>query len=470
MDYDAIIVGSGPNGLAAAIVLAQAGAKVALFEARETVGGGMRSAELTLPGFVHDICSAIHPLGMASPFFATLPLADFGLEWIQPDIPLAHPLDDGTAVALYRSLADTANGLGDDGSRWRRLLQPMVEQWDDLAPAILGPWPSFRHPLSLTEFGLRATWPAATLARILFREERARALFGGLAAHGMQPLEHPLTSSFGLVLGILAHAVGWPLPRGGAQAIPNALAAYFLSLGGEIVTNFDVTALEDLPSARTTLLDVSPKGLIKIAGDRLPPDYRRKLEGYRYGPGVFKVDYALAGPVPWRAESCHRAGTVHLGGTLPEIAAGEQAIWRGGHPEHPYVLVAQQSLFDPTRAPEGQHTFWAYCHVPNGSTVDMTAAIEAQIERFAPGFRDLILARHSYHTAAMQAYNPNYVGGDINVGVQDLRQMWTRPTIQRNPYATPLPGVSLCSSATPPGGGVHGMCGYHAAQSALRQL
>ena len=468
--YDAVVVGAGPNGLAAAITLAQAGRSVLVREASATIGGGTRSAELTLPGFVHDICSAIHPLGMGSPFLKTLPLAEYGLQWIQPDLPLAHPLDDGSAVALAQSLDETAASIGRDGRAWKRLVGPVAADWERLAPIILGPLPAPGHALTLTSFGLRALWPARRLAQTVFREPRARALFAGLSAHAMIPLDDVLTASFGIVLGILAHAVGWPLPRGGAQAIPNALAAHLRHLGGEIETGCEVKALAELPPSRAILLDIAPKAFLRLAGDRLPPGYRRQLEGYRYGPGVFKTDYALSGPVPWRAEEARRAGTVHLGGTLPEIVASERAVARGQHPDAPYVLISQQSLFDPSRAPAGCHTLWAYCHVPNGSTIDRTTAIETQIERFAPGFRDLILARHTHNTAEMEAYNPNYVGGDINNGVQDLRQLWTRPTLQRNPYTTPLPGVFLCSSATPPGGGVHGMCGYHAAQAALRWL
>lgn len=468
--YDAIIVGAGPNGLAAAITLAKAGCRVLLLEAKATVGGGMRTAALTLPGFQHDICSAIHPLGLGSPFFRDLPLADFGLTWIQPPIPVAHPLDDGTAVALHRSFDDTAASIGVDGRAWRRLFEPVADTWETLAPLLLGPFPVPRAPIALAQLGVRAIWPAVGLANWLFQEERAKALFAGLAAHAILPLEQPLTAAFGLMLGALGHVVGWPLPRGGSQRIADALAGYLRTLGGEIVVNHPVQTLAELPTAQAILLDVTPRQLIQIAGDRLPTGYRRQLEKYRYGAGVFKIDYALSGPVPWQAPVCQQAGTVHLGGTMAEVAASERAIGHGQHPERPYVLVAQQSLFDETRAPAGQQTLWAYCHVPNGSTVDMTARIESQIERFAPGFRDLILARHIHNTADFQRYNANYIGGDINGGVQDLTQFWTRPTLRLNPYRTPIKGLYLCSSSTPPGGGVHGMCGFHAAQTALRRM
>lgn len=468
--YDAIIVGAGPNGLAAAITLAKAGCRVLVLEAKATVGGGMRTAALTLPGFQHDICSAIHPLGLGSPFFRALPLADFGLTWLQPPIPVAHPLDDGTAVALHRSWAATAASIGGDGHTWQRLFEPIADNWETLAPLLLGPFPKPSRPVALAQLGLRAIWPAAGLANWLFREERAKALFAGLAAHAILPLEQPLTAAFGLMLGALGHVVGWPLPRGGSQRIADALAEYLRTLGGEIVVNHTVQTLDALPSAQAILLDVTPRQFLQIAGARLPAGYRRQLAKYRYGAGVFKIDYALSGPVPWRAPECHQAGTVHLGGTLGEIAASERAMDRGHHAERPYVLVAQQSRFDETRAPAGQQTLWAYCHVPNGSTVDMTSAIEAQIERFAPGFRDLILARHLHNTADFEQYNANYIGGDINGGVQDFAQFWTRPTLRLNPYTTPVKGLYLCSSATPPGGGVHGMCGYHAAQTALRRM
>ncbi len=467
--YDAIIVGSGPNGLAAGITLARQGWHVLLLEAKETVGGGMRTAELTLPGFHHDICSAIHPLGMGSPFFKDLPLAEYGLRWIQPDLPLAHPFDDGTAVAAHQSLAETADRLGNDGPTYRRLFAPLVSDWHKIAREFLGPLRLPRHPLTMAQFGLRALWPTTALARALFRTEEARALFAGLAAHSIMPLEWPLTAAFGLMLGTLAHKVGWPLPQGGSQAIADALAAYLTDLGGEIATHHEVKSLAELPPARAVLLDVTPRQLLQIAGVALPPGYRRQLQRYNYGPGVFKVDWALSEPIPWRAKACRRAGTVHLGPTLAEMALSERLIWRGEVAERPYVIVTQQSLFDDTRAPAGQHTGWAYCHVPHGSTQDMTAVIEQQIERFAPGFRDTILARHTMNTQDFQRYNPNYVGGDINGGVQNWRQLFTRPVPRLNPYTTPLPNLFLCSSATPPGGGVHGMCGYHAARAVLRR-
>ena len=469
--YDAVVVGAGPNGLAAALTLARAKRSVLVLEAAPTVGGGTRTAELTLPGFRHDICSAIHPLGVGSPFFRTVPLADHGVEWIEPPLAVAHPLDDGTAGVVARSLDETARALGPDGAAWRRLFGPLARHWHDLAPALLGPVLRVpRHPLMMAGFGLRAVWPAATLARTLLRTEKARALFAGLAAHAILPLERPLTAAFGLVLGMTAHAVGWPLPRGGSQTIADALAALVRSHGGEIVTDAPVTTLADLPPSRVALFDVTPRQLVAIAGERLPARYRRRLEAYRYGPGVFKIDAALSGPVPWRANECAQAGTVHVGGTLSEIAAAEAAVWRGEHPERPFVLVAQQSLFDPTRAPAGKHTLWAYCHVPNGSTVDMTDPILEQVERFAPGFRDRILALSVFGPTALERYNANYVGGDIAGGANVVDQTIGRPAWRLDPYATPAPGLYLCSSSTPPGGGVHGMCGLLAAQSALKAL
>ena len=470
MNYDAIIVGSGPNGLAAAITLVRQGLRVLLLEAKESIGGGMRTAELTLPGFRHDICSAIHPLGVGSPFFKSLPLAEYGLEWIQPDLPVAHPLDNGTAVFAHRALDCTAEQLGQDGPAYRRLLSPLVANWDKIAHEFLGPLRLPRHPLVMAQFGLRALLPATIEAKLLFRTEQARALFMGLAAHAIMPLEWPATAAFALMLGTLAHAVGWPLPRGGSQSIADALAAYFTDLGGEIATGHTVRSLAELPPAKAVLLDVTPRQVLQIGEDQLPGGYLRQLEKYRYGAGVFKVDWALSEPIPWTAEPCRRAGTVHLGWSLAEISHSEKMVWQGEHVERPYVLVTQQSLFDDSRAPKGKHTGWAYCHVPSGSTVDMTEAIENQIERFAPGFRDCILARHTMTTHDFHQYNANYIGGDINGGVQDLRQLFTRPVPRLNPYTTPLPNLFICSSSTPPGGGVHGMCGYHAAQTVLKQL
>ena len=467
-DYDAVVVGAGPNGLAAAIELARAGRSVLVREAAEVVGGGLRSDELTLPGFVHDVCSAIHPLAAASPFFRTLPLSEHGLEWIEPPVPLAHPLDEGEAVVLRRSVAETAEGLDADAGAYRRLFGPPVAAWDRLEDALLGPLLRVpRHPIALARFGLGALQPATTLARRRFRGEPARALFAGLAAHSILPLERPATASFGLVLGTTAHAVGWPLPRGGSQRIADGLASYLRSLGGEILTGAPVESLDEL-RAPTVLCDVGPRQLLRLAGDRLPRRYRRALERFPYGPGVFKLDWALSGPIPWAASECAQGGTVHLGGTLEEIAASERSPEDGETSERPFVLLAQPTLFDPSRAPEGRHTAWAYCHVPNGSTADLTDAIERQVERFAPGFRERILARSVLAPADLERRNPNLVGGDIAGGSNELRRLLARPALRPIPYSTPLEGVYLCSASTPPGGGVHGMCGYLAARAALR--
>ena len=470
-EVDAIVVGSGPNGLAAAITLARAGLSVRVLEAAETIGGGTRTQELTLPGFWHDVCSAIHPLGLASPFFRSLPLADYGVEWAQPEAAAAHPLDDGQAVLLERSMEATAAGLGEDGAAYRRVMAPLVDNWQALLDDLLGPLPlPPRHPWLDLGFGLKAIRSAQGLAGSLYRGRQAQALFAGMAAHSILPLDRPITAAFGLMMQLLGHAVGWPVVRGGSQNLACALEAYLHSLGGTVETNQRVRSLDELPSARVVMLDVTPRQVIELAGQKLPPGYRRQLERFRYGPGVFKLDWALDGPIPWRSAAVSRAGTVHLGGSLEQIAAAEAAVWRGRHPEQPFVLLAQQSLADPSRAPAGKHTAWAYCHVPNGSTEDMTAAIEGQVERYAPGFRDRILARSVKPPAAMEAHNLNYIGGDINGGVQDIFQFFTRPVLRLNPYSTPVSGVYICSSSTPPGGGVHGMCGYHAAQAALRGL
>ncbi len=466
--YDAVVVGSGPNGLAAAITLAQAGRRVLVREGAATIGGGTRTAELTLTGFRHDVCSTAHPLGVGSPFFRTLPLAEHGLEWVHAPAPLAHPLDDGTAAVLERSVNATAAGLGADGAAYRRLFAPLVQDWDVLVDGLLRPLAVPRHPLALARFGLLALRSAQGLAAGHFHDPAARALFAGMAAHGVVPLNQIATAAVGLVLALASHAVGMPVARGGSQAIAAALGSYLESLGGTIETRTPVRTLADLPAADLILCDTSPRGLLRLAGDRLPTGYRRQLGRFRYGPAAFKLDFALDGPIPWRAAGCRRAAVVHLGGSLAEIVTAEHAPWHGQAAAQPYVIVVQASLFDETRAPAGRHTGWAYCHVPNGATTDMTARIEAQIERFAPGFRDRILARHVSTPAQMAAYNPNYVGGDINSGAQDLRQLFTRPVPRLDPYATPVRGLYLCSSSTPPGGGVHGMCGYWAAQSALR--
>jgi phytoene dehydrogenase-like protein len=469
LEYDAVVVGSGPNGLAAAVTIARAGRSVLVVEAEDSVGGGVRSAQLTLPGFVHDTCSAIYPLVEGTPFLGRVPLDRHGLELVHPPIPLAHPLDGGRAVALRRSVDKTAAGLGDDGAAYRALMKPLVAAWDGIAADILRPPRLPRHPLALARFGLHAIRSAASLASGRFDHDPARALLAGVAAHSFLPLEQSPSAAYGLVLAVLGHAVGWPCVKGGSQRLADALAGHLTALGGIVATGRRVARLDEVPPARAILLDVTPRQLARIAGDRLPAGYRRCLERYRYGPGAFKVDWALDGPVPWTAEACRNAGTVHLGGTLAEIAASEGAVAEGRHPERPYVLIAQQSLFDPTRAPAGRHTLWGYCHVPNGSTVDMTERIESQVERFAPGFRDRVLARSVRPPAALERYNENCVGGDINGGLGDWRQLFTRPVPRPVPYATPVDGLYLCSSSTPPGGGVHGLCGYYAARAALRR-
>jgi phytoene dehydrogenase-like protein len=465
---DAIVVGSGPNGLAAAIEIARAGFSVLVYEAEQTAGGGVRSAELTLPGFLHDVCSSVYPLALASPFFRALPLADHGLDWVHPPVPLAHPFDDGTVALLERSVEATADRLCEDAAAYKKVMNPFVSDWGKIDLELLGPLRVPRHPFPFARFGIRALRSASGLAQSLFEGDRARALLAGLAAHSMLPLEQMTTAAFALVLAITGHVFGWPIARGGSQKIAEALTSYLRSLGGEIITDARIKNIDDLPPARAILCDVTPRQLLSIAGHRLPGSFRRKLERYRYGAAAYKVDWALDGPIPWKSAECARAGTVHLGGTLAEIAASERAPSKGEHAAKPFVLLVQPSLFDSTRAPAGKHTAWAYCHVPNGSTFDMLERIERQVERFAPGFKDRVLARSVMAPAELERRNANLIGGDINGGAQDVRQLFARPTLRL--YSTPVKGLYISSSSTPPGGGVHGMCGYHAAQRVLRDV
>jgi phytoene dehydrogenase-like protein len=476
----AVVVGAGPNGLVAAVTLAGAGWEVTVLEAADRPGGGVRTEELTLPGVLHDVCSAIHPLALASPVFRELaagstPLAEHGLAWIHSEVPLAHPLDGGRAALLHRSVDMTADGLGRDGAAYRRLFGPIVDAGFDLTDGLLSPltMPP-KHPIRLARFGAVGVLPAHTLARRGFQTDEGRALFAGLAGHSILSLKAPVTAGYGLMLGGLAHLVGWPLAQGGSQRIADALVAVLESFGGRVECGRRVQSLAELPAADAVLLDLTPRQVLHVLGDAVPHHYRRALGGFRYGPGVFKVDWALDGPIPWENSDCSRAATIHLGGTLGEITAAESDVQAGGHPDRPYVLLAQQSLFDesrvdPRRVPAGTQAAWAYCHVPNGSTLDMTVRIERQVERFAPGFRDRIVARHVMNTAAVEAHDANYIGGDINGGMADLRQFVRRPTLGLHPWRTPIDGVYLCSSSTPPGGGVHGMSGWHAAQEVLRR-
>ncbi|MGC1786895.1 MAG: NAD(P)/FAD-dependent oxidoreductase [Terriglobales bacterium] len=469
------VVGAGPNGLAAAITLAQAGVKMDVFEAEEQPGGAARTLELTLPGFLHDFGSAVYPMAAGSPFFSSLSLEKHGLEWIHSPAALAHPFDDGTAVMLERDLGNAEAELGKDGKAWQRLMRPFAEHWMELADGVLRPIlsPSLpRHPWLLARFGLKALPSAQKVARSMFRGERARAVFGGIAAHSVLSLDAPSSAAAGVLLGAALHAVGWPIPRGGAQSITQALCNYLADFGTAVTTSTRVENLATLsnssPNYGVTLCDVTPRQLVRLAGDRLSPGYRNQLARYRYGPGVFKVDYALRQPIPWKAKECWRAATVHLGGSFEEIAVSEAAMANGRHADRPFVLLAQPSLFDPTRAPEGRHTAWAYCHVPNGSTFDMLSRLEGQIERFAPGFGDCILARRVFSPAALEEMDANLVGGDVIGGAMDLRQLLFRPTWRQ--YATSAPDIYLCSASTPPGGGVHGMCGHHAARLAVSRL
>ena len=461
------VVGAGPNGLTAAIELARAGREVVVLEAASTPGGGTRTAELIEPGTRHDVCSAIHPLGVASEALRRLHLADHGLRWIEPDIELAHVLDDGGAAALERSLDATVDGLGPAGAAWRRAMTPLTDAGLDLVDDLLSPLSLPRHPIHLARYGVAGLQPATTYARH-FDDDTVGGLFAGLAAHAMLPLRAPITTGYGLMLGLLGHLVGWPLARGGSQRISDALVSLLTAEGGSIECDHPVTSLDELPTGATVLLDVTPTQLIAIAGDRLPSRYRRRLERYRHGPGAFKLDYVLSEPIPWTSPVARRAGTVHVGGAFTEVATAEAEVTAGRHPARPFVLVSEPTRFDPTRSTTGRSVAWAYCHVPNGSSVDMTERVEAQIERFAPGFRDVIVDRRAMRPAQLEAYNANYVGGDIAAGAGDLRQFVARPTLGLHPWRTPLDGIYLCSAATPPGPGVHGMCGLHAARTALR--
>lgn len=469
VNYDAVVVGSGPNGLGAAITLQRAGLSVWLAESKSEIGGGMRTAELTLPGFKHDICSAVVPLALASPFFRTLPLEKFGLEYIHPEIAAAHPFDDGTAAVLTGSVTGTASLLGADEKNYLDLLQSVVHYWPNIEKDVLGPFPVPTHPLDMMRFGLKALPSALAIAK-RFSTQHAKGLWAGMAAHSIQPLSNMATSAIALVLMTAAHRNGWPVAKGGSQSIAKALADYFISIGGKIETNFHVTSLQQLPSSRVVLFDVTPKQLLTIAGDKFSSLYTSQLKKYRYGAGVFKIDWALDAPAPFTAPEARKAGTVHIGNTIEEISRYEKNIWEDIVGDRPFVLFAQQTVCDSSRAPDGKHTAWAYCHVPNGYEGDMTQHIERQVERFAPGFRERILARHTYSPSALEEYNNNYIGGDINGGVIDIRQLFTRPALRWSPYRTSAKGLYICSSSTPPGGGVHGLCGHHAAKRALKDI
>lgn len=468
--YDAVIVGSGPNGLAAAITLASSRRSVLVIEAMDTIGGGIRTKELTLPGFHHDVCAAIHPLGLASPFFRSLDLESYGLKWIHPEIPLAHPLDDDHAVLLHRSVEETASGLGLDEAAYLKLISGLTASWKELVYELLKPLGPPRHLWPLIQFGPLAVRSASSIAIKRFRGIRARAMFAGNSAHSILPLEQPSSSAFGLMMSILGHAVGWPVAAGGSQSIARALSSKLTSLGGEIRTGCPVTSLSDLPSSRAVLFDVTPSQVYEIAADKFPVGYRKKLLSKKHGPGVFKLDWALKAPIPWLDGNCSRAATVHIGPTLEEISLSESSVWRGIEPLKPFVLLAQPTLFDKDRAPEGKHIAWAYCHVPNGSAMDMTDRIEDQVERFAPGFKETVIARHMMFPKDMQSYNPNYVGGDIVGGIQSFDELFLMPLGRLKAYSTPRKGLYICSSSMPPGGGVHGMCGHLAAKQAIRDI
>jgi len=468
-EYDAVVIGSGPNGLAAAITLQRAGLSVLVIEGADKIGGGMRTSELVLPGYLSDVCSAVHPMGAGSPFLQELPLEQFGLEYINPPVLAAHPFDDGTASVLLQSLQQTADRLGADKDAYLQLIGSVVDLWPGIAKDVLGPLHMPQHPLDLIKFGLPALRSALSIAK-KFKTPEAKGLWAGMAAHSFLPLDQLTTAAVGLVLMANGHLKGWPIPKGGSQQIANALGGYFESIGGKIETGRYIKSLKDLPSAKAFLFDVSPKQLLDIAGESFSGFYRRQLKNYRYGAGVFKVDWALDGPVPFTAAECREAGTVHIGGSIADIVHSEKEASGGRVTEKPFVLLAQQSLFDAGRAPEGKQTLWGYCHVPNGSILDRTEAIENQVERFAPGFKDRIIARHTFNTAQIESYNPNYIGGDINGGILDIWQLYTRPALKLSPYNTSAKGLYICSASTPPGGGVHGMCGYNAGKKALKDI
>ena len=468
--YDAVVVGSGPNGLAAAITIASAGRSVLVMEAGDTVGGGIRTRELTLPGFHHDVCAAIHPLGLASPFFRSLDLESYGLEWIHPDVPLAHPLDDDEAVLLHRSVEDTARGLGFDKQAYTDLVGPFVPRWKELVYELLKPLGPPRHPLPLMRFGPLAVRSALSLAMKRFRGVRARAMFAGNSAHSILPLDRASSAAFGMMMSILGHAVGWPLASGGSQAIAKAMTLMLTSMGGEIKVASPIRTLNDLPSAKVILFDLTPKQLHEIAGNEFPESYKKRLLSKKHGPGAFKLDWALDSPIPWSDSSCARAATVHIGPTIEDVTLSEHTVWQGASPDKPFVLLAQPTLFDPGRAPVGKHIAWAYCHVPNGCQADMTERIENQVERFAPGFRDTVICQHVMFPSDMQSYNPNYIGGDIVGGIQSFEELFVLPLGRLRAYSTPRKGIYICSSSMPPGGGVHGMCGHLAARRAIKDL
>ena len=468
--YEIVIIGSGPNGLSAGIFLAQKGLKVLLIEAANQVGGGMRTAELTLPGFYHDVCSAVHPSGYLSPYFKQLNLEKYGLEWIFPKVSVAHPLDDDKAVILSKSVEETAENLGVDAKIYKRIMQPFAAHADWLIADSMKPLGIPKHPFFMARFGMKALLPATTFSNWFYKGKRAKALFAGCAAHSILPFDKFFTSAMGLMFLTMGHAVDWPIIKGGSQSLANALLKCYKEAGGEVRLSTKIEQFDQLPTAKAYLFDTDPLQLANIAKKELPAAYIKRLSKYNFGPGVFKIDYALSAPIPWKDPRCLEASTVHIGGTIEEIAKGEKAAWEGVHPQKPYVLLTQQSQFDPTRSPEGKHTCWAYCHVPFGSEKDMSTIIENQIERFAPGFKDIILAKHAMNTTAFHVYNPNYVGGAVTGGAADITQLFTRPVFRWNPYITPNPKLFICSASTPPGGGVHGMGGYYAAKSVYKSL